>query len=267
MKDIPLSIFSAKRLLWLGLMLVLVPGVKAQVDPGVKPASPPPEPRPLETRSLPAIVFTPPERGMPGNREGAGTRGCDQADQDLTLTALLPSNHLGLTAQAQPTFFWAAPAAPEQFLEFNLNDAEENVLYSIRIPGFAQASIGSVTLPQDISLQVDQLYHWYVALICDPQSRSADIVVDGWIKRVELPAHEQILTQMFLPRYRSHYLAESGLWHDALSLLSRGRQDFPELWQQSWFELLEAEDLGSLADLPLQSSEVLAYQPVNSSSF
>jgi hypothetical protein len=49
------------------------------------------------------VTYTPPKRGAPGGREGAGTRGL----QTLPILAVLtPKDHTGLTVQEQPVLYW-----------------------------------------------------------------------------------------------------------------------------------------------------------------
>lgn len=47
-------------------------------------------------------AFTPPERGVPGRREGGGTRGIGCPG---SMTALIPESTMGRTASGQPAFF------------------------------------------------------------------------------------------------------------------------------------------------------------------
>src|SRR5271168_697816 len=57
----------------------------------------------MSTDAMPHYV--PPMRGAPGGRTGGGSRGIKGSD--LTIAVLAP-DHVGLTAEDQPTLYWYA---------------------------------------------------------------------------------------------------------------------------------------------------------------
>lgn len=207
--------------------------------------------------SLPsrAQEYTPSGRGMPGRREGGGTRGGCLAQQP-TLTALMPSTNSGTTLAEQPTFFWYVPENTAAAAEFVLLNAENQPIYQVTLPISSQAGILSLTLPADRSspsLTLNQPYRWYFSLICDPLDRSADSFTSGWIERIQpTPALTQALSTA-TPDQKPALYAEAGLWYDALTSIATLRQadpQNPDLITQ-WQTLLNSVDLTSIVDQPL----------------
>src|SRR4029450_10552807 len=49
-------------------------------------------------------TYRPPQRGVPGGREGAGSRSLGRSLP--VLTVLAPQDHTGLTVQQQPVLYW-----------------------------------------------------------------------------------------------------------------------------------------------------------------
>ena len=74
-------------------------------------------PTDIKQASQPSPVYKPPQLGAPGGRVGGGTRGI--GGDALSLVALAP-NHVGLTTQAQPTFYWYLSGTPSFPLIFTL---------------------------------------------------------------------------------------------------------------------------------------------------
>ena len=218
--------------------------------------------------SLPLIAmaaeFKPPRRGLPGRREGAGTRDpfvCVQGTPS-SLTALLPATNLGLTTAEYPHFFWFMPQTKAKFAEFTLaavNDRMEErafvykTIFSIAgTPGIASLALpGNASIPP---LVVGKDYHWSVSLICKEDDRSKDIRVDGWVQRVALDANltKQLATAK--PSDRAQIYATNGIWVDTVTTLADQRCLSPKdaTLTNSWAELLKSVQLGAIADQPLK---------------
>ena len=84
----------------------------AQQGPSRQPApekQKQPPPADAKQVSQPSPVYKPPQLGAPGGRVGGGTRGI--GGDALSLVALAP-NHVGLTTQVQPTFYWYLSGTP-----------------------------------------------------------------------------------------------------------------------------------------------------------
>ncbi|WNZ23512.1 DUF928 domain-containing protein [Leptolyngbya sp. NK1-12] len=212
--------------------------------------------------SVPALAslslaqeFEPPDRGLPGRREGGGTRG-ECLVQQPALTALMPNTNLGLTVAEHPSFFWYIPQNGAAAGEFVLLDQTNAEVYKTIVP-VSQAGVVSVSLPADGSvpaLEVGQSYRWYFSLICDPLDRSADVFTSGWIKRVEpSPSLTQKLAAATAEEQPKIY-AEAGIWYEALSTLVQLRQAQPQnpALVSQWQTLLASVGLEQIADQPLQ---------------
>jgi hypothetical protein len=96
-------------------------------------------------------------------------------------------------------------------------------------------------------------------MICDPQNRSRDVVVEGWIKRVALePVIEEKLVRSN-PLERASIYQKQGIWYDALSTLAEQKQAVPQHQVTAkWTELLSSVGLGGLA-----GAQFIEPQPVS----
>lgn len=205
--------------------------------------------------STSAQQYIPPNRGLPGRREGGGTRGGCVTTQP-TLTAFIPETHYGTTTRAYPSFFWYLPQTTAEFAEFILLNAEDEEVYSTTFPLTGTEGIVRLDLPateDQPALEVGQDYHWYFALVCDAVDRSGDILTEGWIQRIEPDA--ALTTQLEQSADREHpaLYAQSGIWYDALATLADLRQSPSDaaVFQTQWNNLLESVGLESFSDAPI----------------
>ncbi len=213
------------------------------------------------TEAAPSLAqFRPPNRGMPGRREGGGTRGGCPIQQP-GLTALMPESNLGRTLAPDPTFFWYVPQNSVAAAEFVLLDASNSEIYKAQMAVPTEAGIVRLTLPQDQPpLELGQSYRWYFSLICEPLDRSADMFTSGWVERVE-PSAELSAALATAPAADLPKLyAEAGLWQDALTALASLRQSEPQnpAVIAQWQNLLQDVGLEALADQPISSVDLAA---------
>ncbi|MBL1173938.1 DUF928 domain-containing protein [Pantanalinema sp. GBBB05] len=214
--------------------------------------------------AAPAIEFQPPKRGMPGRREGGGTRdplACVRG-KPSRLMALLPTTNLGLTVTDYPRFFWYMPQTKAKLAEFTLFEVDENLedrqpVYqtTFNIAGAASGGIASFQLPTQAKmagLKVGKDYRWTVSLICDPSNRMRDIEIEGWVQRVAVdPKLTKQLTRATVSD-RIQLLANNGLWFDTVTTLAAERTAHPTdpALKTSWTELLQSIQLDAIADQP-----------------
>ncbi len=206
-----------------------------------------------------AQQFMPPDRGLPGRREGGGTRGgCLHGQVPLAgLVALMPDSNFGQTTQDQPTLYWYTPPMSADEAELVVLDDNDDEVYRSTINLPESGGIVNLTLPAvgDRSLlDLNKDYHWYFSLVCDPMDRSGDIFVEGWIQRVE--PSDDLSRRLVVARSeqeRAIAYAESGIWYDALGSVATSRQSSPgdPAASASWATLLESIGLDSLAAQPL----------------
>lgn len=202
-----------------------------------------------------AQTYNPPEDiGLPGRREGGGTRGCWRSDTTFSttdrLTALVPDQNFGYTTSEYPTFFVYVPqfyAENAVAAEFILNDEDDNELYKATFQTGGTSGIISLSLPANANLpplEVGKNYHWSFALVCEMSDRSADVVVDSWIQRVELDATVRSELERASLEQHPTILAQEGIWYDAISSLAALRsQSGGPVPASQWVNLLNSVGL------------------------
>jgi len=203
--------------------------------------------------------FIPPDRGMPGRREGGGTRGCwgvDPATMNRSsLTALAPAQNFGYTLDAYPSFFVYIPpsfADTAVAATFTLQDAEDNLIYEANYQVSNRSGIIRIDLPHQANLQpltVGQDYNWSFTLVCNQEDPSANLVVDSWIQRIEPTTQLQTDLDAADAGGDVEVLASQGIWYNTLTQLAAvedggDRQTVLSQWQT----LLNSVNLTTLAE-------------------
>jgi len=210
-----------------------------------------------------AAEFQPPQRGLPGRREGGGTRNpfvCIQGSPSQ-LIALLPATNLGLTTAAYPRFFWFMPKSKAKLAEFTLFEVDERgedrtPLYKTTFSIDGTAGVASLSLPSNATLPplaVGKDYRWSVSLVCSASDRSKDITVDGWVQRVAVKADLAKQLANAKPSDRVRLYASNGIWFDTVTTLADQRCTNPKdaALTKSWAALLQSVQLGTIAEQPL----------------
>ena len=211
--------------------------------------------------------FEPPSRGIPGRREAGGTRGgtcfAASASNPSRMTALIPESTLGRTASDKPMFFYYVPFKLNNTpVDFELTDENDKTLYnqsfvlSSDTPGIIQVDLSQQkNIP---GLKADQNYRWYLTIKCDLDDPSGNIVVHGWVQRVELSSSQRTQLAQADPLQRLQLYAQKGLWYETLAMLAQLRSSNPNnsSLQSEWSQLLNAVGLARLANQPLVPSQV-----------
>lgn len=211
-----------------------------------------------------AVEFNPPRRGLPGRREGGGTRdprACVKGNPGR-LYAMLPDTNLGLTTAAYPRFFWYVPETNASTAEFSLHTVDgqqkdQTILYRSNFQITGKPGVTSLAIPNGAAvppLEVGRDYRWRVSLICDPNNRSRDIKVEGWVSRV---VPDGSLAQQLRgadPQTRVKLYATQGYWFDTIATLADLRCTRPQdaTLASSWSTLLKSVKLSAIADQPFQ---------------
>jgi hypothetical protein len=136
--------------------------------------------------------------------------------------------------------------------EFALTDKDVNDIYRVKysLPKSTKGvvnppGIKSLTIANLYPLEIGQEYHWQLALICNPSDRREDVVVDGFIKRVEPdPTLANRLPQATTEERIALY-ADARLWYETLGALvelRRSRPNDPNL-EDAWNTLLSSVGL------------------------
>jgi len=164
-------------------------------------------------------IYRPPLRGAPAGRVAGGTRGFNEK---LPYLCTLVPEHIGLTVEVQPCFYYFLAAETDLPLEFTI--IEKNTVYPLletRIRPPHTAGIHVIRLA-DYGKQLEQglQYKWFVALVPDEEHRSKDILTAGAIELVAVqPELKEILQKTNNIEAASIY-AEKGIWYDALTSIS-----------------------------------------------
>ncbi|MEG4813691.1 DUF928 domain-containing protein [Microcoleus sp. K5-D4] len=207
--------------------------------------------------------FQPPEDGVPGRREGGGTRGLECPTATTTLTALIPQSTMGQTISAKPTFFYYLPVALDKTVQFELADERDKTLYkkSFRMVT-SRAGVVSVSLASDDNspaLEVGKNYQWYFTIKCNPKNTRDDVLVSGWINRTALAPTVQTELDRSPDRTKLSIFAQQRLWYEYLATLAQLRIESPSDASLAikWSALLNSVELGKIAQEPLVASELM----------
>jgi hypothetical protein len=178
------------------------------------------------------------------------------------LTALVPISQIGRTVSEYPVFFFYLPKLDfdEAQANFYLVDENKNFIYETTLKIKNSPGVMSVSIPANKNvppLEAGKNYRWYIALICDPDDRSADAVAIGIVRRVELSADILRELENADPRQKTVIYAENGIWQDALGTLAAARRANPNDRDLAadWESLLDSVELGSIAAEPIVEIE------------
>ncbi|NER36910.1 MAG: DUF928 domain-containing protein [Oscillatoria sp. SIO1A7] len=228
----------------------MAPGTSSQVRASSKPEL-------LQQNRILAKEFNPPSRGAPPRTTEGGSRGCGSYKKgEKPLIALAPTRSLALTVQKHPTFFWHIPESyGGQTLEFVLLDAkDEQELYRDYFSVPQVPGIASLKLPDTVEpLAEEKMYHWYLVAVCDPEDRTGDITIDGWIERVE-PSQDLLENiEQASEKERPSIYGKEGIWQETIATLAKLRLENPNdsSLKERWEKLLTSVKLGEFAQYPL----------------
>jgi hypothetical protein len=134
-----------------------------------------------------------------------------------------------LTLAAQPRLYWHLSPRTTHSVNFTLLDPDvtDPVVDTI-IKGPFEAGVHVLSLADyGVQLEPGGNYEWFVAVVPDPDNRSADSVARGVIIRVtDAKLSSQVASSE--PDSTTGLLAQSGIWYEALDLASRRMQKKPE---------------------------------------
>nr|WP_255699180.1 DUF928 domain-containing protein [Tychonema sp. BBK16] len=204
--------------------------------------------------------FQPPEQGVPGRREGGGTRGASNCPSSTT--ALIPKSTMGRTVSAKPTFFYYVPIALNTTVQFELADERDKTIYKKSFQMVtSRAGIVSVSLGEDLNspvLEVGKNYHWYFTIKCSPKNSQDDVLVSGWINRTAIAPTLKTELDRSSERDRLSILTQQGIWYEYLTTLAQLRVSSPSdrSLALKWSEMLSSVDLGKISQEPLVPSNV-----------
>jgi hypothetical protein len=242
-----------KRFLHGAALAIAVFAISVTLPSLLPPMQAVPAPIPLSQN----VNFTPPDVTAPDNRQGGSHRGCQLRD-GLSITPLIPESNIGLTLTDSPTFFVyvSQPAAQVEFVL--LNEDESEVVYESSVKTDKAGIVGVSLSDKDKTknIEVGKRYVWSFALACDPQERSGDYIIKGWMQRIEPPATLKSALANPNPRARLIAYAKNGIWYETLATLAQMRSLAPDdaRLKTEWTQLLQSQKLEAIADKPLVQS-------------
>lgn len=184
---------------------------------------------------------------FPGRRVGGGTRSEQCLADNQALIALNPENNLGITAKSNPTLYFSIPALNQaREAEFVLTDSQGKLIHSTLVTVAQKPQLLSIQLPED-AIATEQNYQWSFSLMCNPQDYTQDVILTGWLQRVEMEA-ELTTTANQLEKVMA--LKQQELWLDAIAMLIELRQAQPENGEieQQWQQALQQLNLDIATD-------------------
>lgn len=201
--------------------------------------------------------------GLPTHRRDGGSRGrgdnCLSADDNRHLIALIPEQNIGINASESPQLFFYVPQVNSQkTIEFVVRNEQDELIYEAFMTTKGQGMM-SVEIPGDINsnlLENKHNYHWYFSLICNPQQRSRDLVVEGWLRQEAINTASQQKLNSATVIEQAELYHQQGFWYDALAVLAKSQIEQP-LIRAKWSELLQSVGLAEVATEPFISSELI----------
>ena len=214
--------------------------------------------------SLP--IYKPRKDNMPRARVGGTVRGLE--GKDPVIAPLCP-DHVGFTQKKEPTLYWYLSKTTTLPIVFTLVDSRViRPMAEVRIPPPASPGIQVIRLKDyGLTLAPEVQYKWFVSLVRDPGSPSADVVAGGIIERVD-PVESLVLRPHCPdPMDAVCMYAQNGLWYDAVAAISELIEATPQdcaLRRKRAF-LLQQVGLPQIADYDLKTDGTVCPPPAPSS--
>ena len=186
-------------------------------------------------------------QGLPGRRISGASRlptsAC--AQNAAPLVAIIPETNLGATVVAEPTLWLSVPdVTSAKQLEFYLFNAQDEMIYKTYFTVEPMADLIGLDLSTMVGapkLEVNQRYRWAASIVCNPNNRSENISVEGWVDRIE-----------------SSSLDGHGPWYDHLGLVLEQLQRYPQNQDvlSQWYTLMASARLERIVPLSVNDSSV-----------
>lgn len=212
--------------------------------------------------------YVPPaSRGTPKRTTGGGARGGCLKSIPVSITLLVPNDHVGQTALERPSFSWyvsnpTSVSVPMQFALVEPGVARPLLVKSLKA---GKTGLEQLEIPQNApKLQSGHQYRWTVSVICNTQRPSENLYVMGWVKRVTATANQaKAIALAGSDNERALVYARTGLWYDALTAMSRAYQANPQ--NRSAFEsFVSLLDEVGLTQVAIQERKSFSSQYKNS---
>jgi hypothetical protein len=162
-----------------------------------------------------------------GSRPGGTRGGCPAAPQAFQI--LLFQQQEGFLVSGQPRFFWYMSASTPVLARFVLLDVEESQILFEQLIKAPKAGFLQATLPANRELLPGRKYRWSVTLVCNPSRPSENLVAQGQVQRVPVPADlARQLAGVSSDRQQAQIYAQHGFWYEALAAIVAARNAHPQ---------------------------------------
>ncbi|MGF1602839.1 MAG: DUF928 domain-containing protein [Thermosynechococcaceae cyanobacterium] len=196
-----------------------------------------------------------PRRASTSQGASRGLLCAQPAAQAMSVKALVPQSHYGLTSAERPTILAYLPETSATEVFFSIKSEDKKLHYETNLPISGKAGLLSVTLPDDApALESGKHYQWFLAVKCNNELRPSSPFVDGWIQRVPADRMVSSVATQSPSLQKAASLGAAGYWYDTLATLTQLKQQQPHNREiaQSWRDVLEwtqfsAGDLETLA--------------------
>ncbi|NEQ50673.1 MAG: DUF928 domain-containing protein [Leptolyngbya sp. SIO3F4] len=196
-------------------------------------------------------------QGLPGRRISGASRlptsAC--AYNADPLVAIVPETNLGTTAVAEPTLWLSVPEVrTAKQLEFRLFNTQDQIIYETSLTVEPTADLVGLDLGAMAGapkLEVDQRYRWTASIICNVNSPSENISVEGWVDRVAVSQPDSTNSESI------------DLWYDRLGLVVEELQRQPHNQDalSQWQTLMASARLDRIVPLSVDADSVEITSP------
>ncbi len=203
------------------------------------------------------LAYISPSLGIPSRRVPGASRARSCLQSAESLTALTPEKNPVLTTAGNPVFFFYVPKTSARSLELVLqNPKNDQQFYKATFKTSGEPGVVRLSLPANSTkppLKIGKEYHWSFSVICEPQDRSQDLVVEGSIQRMAPDQNLSVELEKAAPQERAVLYATAGFWQDTLATLAELRSSRPNDSgvTTDWKQLLKSVGLEGIAQEPL----------------
>jgi len=167
----------------------------------------------------------------------------------MGLTALVPTNEMGLTTLGNPTFWVYLPetTATQLVLSVMEQGKDKSIIHHSQtsFPILPKSGLMSLKLPaQSPPLEVGKTYKWAVIILCGNSPHPSDPVIEAWVRRVDLSIPNPSMNSA----KKASWYGEQGIWFDFLDSLAKARQAEPDnkVLKTDWVDTLKSIKLETL---------------------
>lgn len=206
-----------------------------------------------------AQEYKPRRRGLPDQRDGAGSRSPTCLLGPKKFAALVPKDAISTSTTPASSLFWYVPKTTATSAELRIveqvNPRLETEIFVTQIPLQAGGGVMAYGLPPEVTkaLSPNKVYRWQFSIGCSPRNPSQNPFLEGTLELDEVPASlTTTLAQATTPRDRAIAYAAAGFWQDAIATLATPRCLNPRdaNIQTAWSNLLRSVQLEDYAREP-----------------